>query len=150
MVEEKNPSVDAAKAAILSGLSPTMITYLSRIEVFKPASHSSPQRGKRRVFTFADVLFLKVIADLLAKGIEVKRLGAALRRAKEDSGDWLNIKQSPRRFLVTDGTELFVRREGQLESRTFNGQLAFGFVFDLRETHRELLAKWPDAAEKAA
>lgn len=150
MSEEKNPSVDARKAALLSGLSPSMITYLSRIEVFRPSSHAEPQRGKRRMFTFTDVLFLRVIGELLAKGIEVKRLGAALRDAKADAEGWLDIKQSPRRFLVTDGAELFVRREGQLESKTFNGQLAFGFVFDLRETHKQLLKRWPEPAERAA
>ena len=126
-----------------------MITYLGRIDILRPTGQGAPGRGKRRLFTFTDVLFLKVIAQLLGKGIEVKRLGAALRKA-QGSVDWEQIKRAPGRFLVTDGTELFMRREGQLESKTFNGQLAFGFVIDLYEAHRSLREKWPMALRKAA
>ena len=120
-----------------------MITYLSRIDVLKATGHEKPQRGKRREFTFADVLFLRVIAALLSKGIEVKRLGAALKKAKADSDSWVNVSKAPHRFLVTDGTELFIRGEGTLESKTFNGQFAFAFVVDLREAKNRLSKIWP-------
>lgn len=144
MSENSNiPSVTARQAAHLSGLSETMVTYLSRIDVLKATGQTTSQRGKPRKFTFSDVLFLRVISDLLSKGIEVKRLGAALRRAKSDADEWLDIKRAPGRFLVTDGTELFLRKAGQLESKTFNGQLAFGFVIDLQEAHRTLSETWP-------
>ena len=142
MSKEIDP-IDAATAANLSGLSPTMITYLSRIDVLKPQGHEKPQRGKRRQFTFTDVLFLRVISELLSKGIEVKRLGSALMRAKGDAEAWKSISKAPGRYLVTDGTELYIRREGQLESKTFNGQLAFGFVLDLAVAEAALMKSWP-------
>jgi hypothetical protein len=58
------------------------------------------------------------------------------------------IRRAPRRYLVTDGTELFVRRKGELESKTMDGQLAFAFVLDLGPMHRKISDDWPaDLAE---
>lgn len=141
--------VPIKKASELSGLTPHMITYLGRIEVLVPAG-SEPGRGRRRLFTFADVLFLKLIADFLARGIEVKRLGEGLRRAKADAESWLDITKKPRRFLVTDGTEVMVRSKGTLESKTMNGQLVFAFVLDMAFAHASLKEKWPQAGRRRA
>jgi DNA-binding transcriptional MerR regulator len=121
-----------------------MITYLGRTDLLNPAHRG---RGRARLFTFNDVLFLKVIADLLARGIEVKRLRDALKRARLESELWIDIRRAPRRYLVTDGTELFVRRRGQLESKTKNGQLAFAFVLDLEPTHKAVAQSWPKDAQ---
>jgi DNA-binding transcriptional MerR regulator len=95
------------------------------------------------MYTFSDVLFLRVIADLLANGIEVKRLKEALQKARAETAAWIDIRRAPRRFLVTDGTELFVRRMSKLESKTIDRQLAFAFVLDLGPTHRAVADEWP-------
>lgn len=143
MSNEKNPSVDAGKAEELSNLSPEMLTYLARIDVLKPSGNDKPGRGRPRRYTFTDVVFLKAIAGLLERGIEVKRLGRALRRAKADASQWMDIRKAPARFLVTDGTDVFFNEAGQLESMTFTGQYAFGFVIDLRPTHKFVADGWP-------
>lgn len=144
------PAVTIAKAAELSGLNQHMITYLGRIEVMKPSGASG--RGRTRRFTFNDVLFLRVIAELLRRGIEVKRLGAALQRAKAEADAWKDVRSAPRHFLVTDGTEVYLRRKGRLESKNVDGQLAFAFVLDLAYAHTPLTTCWPrdDGAPTAA
>ena len=142
----KNPAIPVADAARLSGLSVDMITYLGRVDILK-ATHGGG-RGSRRLFTFGDVLFLKTIADLLARGIEVARLKSGLRKARAEVQGWIDIRTAPRYFLVTDGTELFVRRRGELESKTMNGQLAFAFVVDLAASHRTISSAWPDEVTK--
>lgn len=142
-VVKKNPSVPVHEAARLSGLSVHMITYLGRMDILTP-SGSSAQRGRRRLYTFADVIFLKVIAELLLKGIEVRRLREALKRAREETLLWVDIRREPRRYLVTDGAELYVQKNGKLESKTVNGQLAFAFVLDLGPAHRAVAEAWPD------
>lgn len=143
----KNPSIPIDKAAALSGLTQHMITYLGRSEIVTP-SGSEPRRGRRRLYTFADVIFLRVIADLLEKGIEVKRLRKSLNRAREETASWIDIRRAPRRYLVTDGTELFVYEKGRLESKTVNGQFAFAFVLDLGPTHKTIAEAWPKADVK--
>lgn len=142
-------AVPIKKAVELSGLTAHMITYLGRIEVLIPSGNVGG-RGKRRLYTFSDVLFLRLIADLLARGIEVKRLGKALRRVKAEADDWLDLKARPRHFLVTDGTEVMLRRKGQLESKTMNGQLVFAFVLDVAAAHKPLAEAWPKAADQRA
>ncbi|WP_077145897.1 MerR family transcriptional regulator [Sphingopyxis sp. KK2] len=135
------PAVTIAKAAELSGLKQHMITYLGRIDVMKPSGASG--RGRTRRYTFNDVLFLRVIAELLRRGIEVKRLGAALRRAKEEADAWEDIRSAPGHFLVTDGTDVYLRRKGRLESKNVDGQFAFAFVLDLAYAHGPLTDDWP-------
>jgi DNA-binding transcriptional MerR regulator len=140
---DKNPSVGIRPAAELSGLTVHMVVYLSRTGILIPAGGTSPGRGRRRLYTFNDVIFLKVIADLLARGIEVKRLTKSLQRARAESAAWIDIRRAPSRILVTDGTEVFVHRRGRLESKTFNGQLAFAFVIDLARPHEAIARSWP-------
>lgn len=143
------PAVPIAKAAELSGLKQDMITYLGRIDVLKPSAASG--RGRTRRYTFNDVLFLRVIAELLRRGIEVKRLGAALRRAKAEADTWKDVRSAPRHFLVTDGTDVYLRRKGRLESKNVDGQFAFAFVLDLAYAHGPLSSGWPqDTTEQNA
>jgi DNA-binding transcriptional MerR regulator len=147
--ETKNPSVSIRGASKLSGLSVHMITYLGRMEILMPSGHYPRARGRRRMFTFNDVLFLRVIADLLATGIEVKRLKQALQKAHAEAETWIDIRQAPRRFLVTDGAEVFVHRKGKLESKTVDRQFAFAFVLDLATAHRSIAAAWDNVSRKA-
>lgn len=147
--EETVAAVPLKKASELSGLTTHMIIYLDRIDVLK-ASGSPRARGRRRLFTFCDVLFLRLIAELLAKGIEVKRLGQALKRAKSEADAWLDVKKQPRHYLVTDGTEVFIRRKGRLESKTVDRQFAFTFVLDLAMAHAPLADVWPRGVKKRA
>jgi DNA-binding transcriptional MerR regulator len=144
---EKNPSVSITQAAKLSGLSVHMITYLGRSEILRPSGRE-PRRGRQRLYTFSDVIFLKVIADLLAKGIEVRRLRESLNRARAETSLWIDIQREPRRHLVTDGTDLYVYEDGRLESKTLNGQFAFAFVLDLGPTHKLISEAWPTPASK--
>jgi DNA-binding transcriptional MerR regulator len=140
-LSNKNPSIPIAQAAKLAGISVHMITYLGRYDILSPTIRG---RGRTRLYTFNDVLFLKVIADLLTRGIEVKRLKQSLQRARSECEIWIDIRKVPNRYLVTDGTELFIRDQGRLESKTRNGQLAFAFVLDLASAHRTISQAWPN------
>jgi len=145
--DNKNPTVTILQAAQLSGLSTHMITYLGRNDILAPRVRG---RGRARLYTFSDVLFLRVIADLLAQGIEVTRLKKALQRTRDECELWIDIRKAPRRYLVTDGTEVFVSNRGRLESKTKNGQFAFAFVLDLDPTHKRVAKEWPNPLRAAA
>src|SRR5437868_6761384 len=127
----KNPSVPFKAAATLSGLNEHMLVYLSRMDILTPTGSGPAKRGRQRLYTFADVLFLRVIAALLRKGVEVKRLKDALTRARRETELWIDIRREPNRYLVTDGIDVYVRHKGKLESKSQNGQFAFAFVMDL-------------------
>lgn len=136
--------VDAARAARLAGISPDMLNYLSR-EGLIVASASSGQRGSRRLYTFGDVVTLRVIGKMLQSGIEVRRLKRGLNRIQErikNDGP----EDNALRCLATDGVELFLwNADGTLESLTSNGQLVFGFLIDLVEPRSYLRTHWQEA-----
>ena len=146
-LSNKNPGIRAVQAAKLAGLSVHMITYLGRHDILNPTIRG---RGRTRLYSFNDVIFLKVIADLLASGIEVKRLRLALQRARSECENWIDIRRVPKRYLVTDGTEVFVRDRGRLEFKTKSGQLAFAFVLDLGLAHKSISPLWPTQNETRA
>lgn len=146
MQADKNPTVDFKTAAKLSGLSAHMLVYLIRNDILVPSGNGHAARGRKRLYTFSDVIFLKLIADLLVKGIEVKRLNAALKRAKIDVDTWIDIRKAPRGLLVTDGTEVYVHRNGRLESKTKNRQFVFAFMLDIAELHHSISKEWPQTA----
>ena len=69
-----------------------------------------------------------------------------IRKLRLETDTWIDIRHAPRHYLVTDGTELFVRKKGELESKTMDGQLAFAFVLDLGPTHKKIAEAWPPPA----
>lgn len=145
MQTAKNPSVSARQAAHLSGLSLSMLNYLCRTEILPPSGGNRRGRGRKRLYTFSDVLFLRVTAALLDRGIEVRRLSKALQAARADATNWLDIRRKPSAYLITDGTEVFVAKRGRLESKTSDRQYAFAFVLDIASHHGALTANWPNA-----
>lgn len=141
----KSPLLTVNDAVRLSGLSVHMIAYLGRINLVEP---NGGGRGKARRFSFGDILLLRVISELLGKGIEVKRLKKSLSKIKFQSAAWSHVRRAPAKYLVTDGTEVFIRQQGELESKTMNGQLAFAFVLDLESAHRDIADSWPDVEKQ--
>jgi DNA-binding transcriptional MerR regulator len=140
--------VDAARAAELAGISLEMLNYLSREGLIAP-SGSAVGRGRRRLYTFGDVVTLRLIGRMLRTGLEVRRLKRGLAtihdRIKHEGPE-----ENALRNLATDGLDLFVwNADGSLESLTSGGQLSFGFLIDLVEPRAYLRSKWEDALIKS-
>jgi DNA-binding transcriptional MerR regulator len=129
-------SFTAAQAARLSGLSLDMVNYLCRYEIVVARGSTVRGRGRPRRYIYADVLLLRVMAQLLKQGVSVlglrKSLAAYRRRGNQpDIGSC--------RYFVTDGYNVFLQDDGRLEDMT-SGQRAFAFVLDL-EPVREAVRK---------
>jgi DNA-binding transcriptional MerR regulator len=81
-----------------------MLDYLVR-EGFAIPSGTGPRgRGNPRRFTFSDLVLLKVIARLLASGIEIRRLAKALRGLKSRFDDPAALAGRAQ-YLLSDGTD---------------------------------------------
>jgi DNA-binding transcriptional MerR regulator len=116
------------EAARLTALSVDMVNYLARHKVVVSSGNRSRGRGRVRLYTFADLVLLRAIGQLLERGISVLRLNksfaSAQRRGKTTS------ELLSRKYLVTDGYNVYFQDSGKLELLE-SGQLAFAFVLEL-------------------
>ena len=139
---EKIQPIEVDAAARLSGLTVDMIGYLERSKVSRPTARETG-RGRRRRYTAADVTFLAVLRQMLARGIEVRRLQAPLVKAKAKMDALVGKTGSLDGFLVTDGKRVDVKPLGEGGLKPVDGVYLFAFVFDLERSYRAILGKWP-------
>jgi DNA-binding transcriptional MerR regulator len=119
-----------------------MIGYLCRHGVATPSAMGKRGRGRgrKRRYSFGDVVALRTWAGLLKQGVSVKRVKEAAKHWKH-CHDKLDQRPPPKRFLVTDGVKIYYRNEDDLiEDLTASGQLAFRFVVDIHRIQRDLEA----------
>ncbi|MBK5084612.1 MerR family transcriptional regulator [Burkholderia sp. R-69927] len=114
-----------------------MLNYLCRYEVAVPSGNSQRGRGKRRQYTYTDILLLRVLAQLLKQGVSVIGLRKSLTAYRKRNAVLPDISSC--RYFVTDGYNVFLQDGGRLEDLT-SGQRAFTFVLDM-EPVREALQK---------
>jgi DNA-binding transcriptional MerR regulator len=125
------------QAARLSGLTVAMLNYLCRVGIATPAKPERAGHGRRRLYTFGEIVFLKVVARLLDAGISVKRL-------KESFGD---LNEKLRKIgpvpkisghLVTDGKRIYFQETSiKIEDLT-SGQKCFAFLIELAPLQKEV------------
>lgn len=132
---------DLKTAARVSGLSASMVDYLCRTGIVRPSASRYRSRGKKRLYTFADIVMLSTIKRLLNKGVSVMRLKDAIKTLRKRyaaiTPDFL-----PAQYLVTDGKwVLFKSPDTVLEELNRGGQFAFSFVVDMKSVHQDVLAK---------
>jgi len=128
---------DAKESARLSDLSFDMINYLCRHELVVPSGGSQRGRGSRRRFSFADILLLRVISKLLAKGISPLRLKDNLKSLRGRGIEAKGILTT--RYVVTDGHSIYFQDDGVVELLA-SGQMAFAFVLELNKIREEINA----------
>jgi DNA-binding transcriptional MerR regulator len=120
----------AHQATRLTGCTPRQLRYWDEIGLVKPSVQRTGGRpGVPRLYSFRDLVALRVVRSLLDGGMSLQRV----RRAWE----YLNRKAALDRHLsevklVTDGVSIFkvARRSGELLDALREGQLAFFVAID--------------------
>lgn len=130
----------------VSGLSIHMLNYFCRNRIVEPSGGSRRGRGVPRLYSFEDILLLRVIERLLAQGVSPLRLRGAIQGIQERGGSGKELIS--KRFVTTDGFDVFFDDDGILE-RLSSGQLAFAFVLKL-DTLRDEVTEQIRLAERAA
>lgn len=114
-----------------------MLNYLERSGTFEREQHEGAHHGKRRLYTFRDLVVLRAINRLLALGARPKRIEAAMRTFRQIEnlpGDADSLAEFARRsslFVVTADQVLFCDCD-QLVELSRGGQLAFSFMVENR------------------
>ena len=115
----------AQQACRLTGCTSHQLRYWDRVDLLRPSVQRTGGRpGKRRLYSFRDLVGLRVIKSLLDNGMSVQRVRRAwdyLRR----TGDMDHHLSEVR--LVTDGQSIFrvATDDDELVDALREGQLAF-------------------------
>jgi DNA-binding transcriptional MerR regulator len=127
----------AHQACKFTGCTPRQLRYWDQIGLVVPSVQGTGGRpGVPRLYSFRDLVALRVVRSLLDGGMSLQRV----RR----SWDYLNRKAGLDKHLsevklVTDGQSIFkiCRRDGEVLDALREGQMAFFVALDDIATHVE-------------
>ena len=120
----------AEQASRLTGCSAHQLRYWDRVNLVKPSVQSSGGRpGVRRLYSFRDLISLRVIRSLLEGGMSLQRVRRAIDYLRKKAA--LDEQLSEVK-LVTDGQSIFkiCRDEGEILDALREGQMAFFLAID--------------------
>ena len=125
------------EVVVLTGFTKYMLDYLAREEIFAPSGGTQGRRGKRRSYTYADVVLLRALHSICAGKGKIRHLKVALLKFRELFGT-MKPGQRLDRQLFIQGDELcsYTGPEGGRQLRS--GQLTFSFVVDLAVISQEV------------
>jgi len=115
----------AQQASRLTSCTAHQLRYWDKVSLVQPSLQSSDGRpGRRRLYSFRDLVALRVVKSLLDNGMSVQRVRRAwdyLRRTADMDSHLAEVK------LVTDGTTIFrvASDDDELLDALRQGQLAF-------------------------
>jgi len=118
-------SFTAQQASALTGCTAHQLRYWDTKNLVVPSIQGSGGRpGRRRLYSFRDLVALRVVKSLLDNGMSVQRVRRAwdyLRRTASMDEHLASVK------LVTDGQTIFrvAQNEDELLDALRDGQLAF-------------------------
>ncbi len=125
----------AGRAAKLSGVPYRTLDYWARSRFIAPSVAPAAGKGTQRLYSFRDLVALRVARELRAAGISLQSLRKGVRhlRKRRKGASFANT------FLVSDGKDVFERRGDDLISTLRQpDQLALAWLIDLGRVVEEL------------
>jgi DNA-binding transcriptional MerR regulator len=97
---------DSKTASRIVGVSLRQIQYWDEQGFIRPSVKLAEGRGTKRLYSFQDLIWLKVVRDLIHHGFNLQKIRRCLRPLKEYSARTGRPSESLK--YLTDGEELFV------------------------------------------
>jgi len=122
---ERVEGFTAQQATRLTGCTPHQLRYWDKVALVEPSLQQTGGRpGRRRLYSFRDLIALRVVKSLLDNGMSIQRVRRAwdyLRRTGDMETHLAEIR------LVTDGETIFAvaTDEDEVLDALRQGQLAF-------------------------
>ncbi len=120
----------ADQASRLTGCTAHQLRYWDRVNLVKPSVQSTGGRpGVRRLYSFRDLVALRVIKSLLEGGMSLQRVRRAIGFLRKKAALDEHLSEVK---LVTDGQSIFkiVHDDGELLDALREGQMAFFLALD--------------------
>lgn len=149
------------QASRLTGCTPRQLRYWDEVGLVKPSVQQTGGRpGVPRLYSFRDLIALRVVKSLLDGGMSLQRVRRAYRFLRDRAGMEEHLSEVK---LVTDGKSIFkiCRREGEVLDALREGQMAFFVAIDeivravdanvaeFRQDRRQFVRALHDAARQA-
>jgi DNA-binding transcriptional MerR regulator len=119
---------------------PWMLNHLEREEIFVPETEREKHHGRRRSYTFRDLVVLRAINRLLKLGARPKRISEALSQFAKVcpdiigdasmNGILVKFAEKSGHFVVTPNHVTYCRSRDELIELIDGGQMAFSFMID--------------------
>lgn len=131
----------AAEVSRLAGFeTQMMLNYLERVGIFEPEIARQPHHGKKRQYTFRDLIVLRAINRLLVMGARPKRISEAIKTFQKieqlpnDIDSLMEFSRKSSMFIVNKDSVLYCDTPEAIVDLTKGGQLELAFVLDIPMT----------------
>jgi DNA-binding transcriptional MerR regulator len=108
----------------LVGITYRQLDYLARTGLLQPSVASAKGSGSRRAYSYADVLELKVIKQLLDAGVSLQSARRAVECLREDLG----ADVASANLVLTSTSSVLARSNGEVVDLLAGGQGVFNIV----------------------
>ena len=131
MAEMNEQGYSSKRTAEIAGITYRQLDYWARRDIVRPSLTRASGSGSRRLYSYRDLLELRVIKTLIDSGIKLQQVRKALDYLRGQLGEDVTTAS-----LVISGTNsIVVNTEGELIELLQNGQgvlnvLALGSVKD--------------------
>lgn len=118
------------QATKFTGCTPRQLRYWDSIGLVVPSVQTTGGRpGVPRLYSFRDLIALKIVKSLLDGGMSLQRVRRAWDYLNEEAGLDQHLSEVK---LVTDGQSIFkiCRRDGEVLDALRSGQMAFFVAID--------------------
>jgi DNA-binding transcriptional MerR regulator len=97
---------DSKTASRIVGVSLRQLQYWDEQDFIRPSIKPAEGRGTKRLYSFHDLICLRVVKDLAYHGFSLQKIRRCLQPLKENSSQTEHPAESLK--YLTDGEELFV------------------------------------------
>lgn len=115
----------AEDASRLTGTTPSQLRYWDKIRLVQPSLQRTAGRaGRRRIYSFRDLVTLRVVVTLKESGLSLQRISRAWNYLRRMGVDPAEVR------LETDGISIYAVEDNELRDLLKEGQLAFFVELD--------------------
>jgi DNA-binding transcriptional MerR regulator len=118
------------QASRLTGCTPRQLRYWDQVGlVFPSIQRTGGRSGVPRLYSFRDLVALRVVRSLLDGGMSLQRVRRAFEYLRRNAGLEGHLSEVK---LITDGVSIFkvARRKGEIIDALRDGQMAFFVAID--------------------
>jgi DNA-binding transcriptional MerR regulator len=129
---------DSKTVSRIVGVSLRQLQYWDEQDFIRPSVKLAEGRGTKRLYSFHDLVCLKVVQDLARHGFSLQMIRRCLRPLKENAARTIRAAESLK--YLTDGEELFVitdDRQKILEAMKRQFVLSLGIGSLVRKLDRD-------------